>query len=149
MTVAATSKVDEMSPPQVLQGLVENPSAVLVDVRTRAEWSFVGLPDLSGIGKQVWTVEWLDFPAMQPNASFGSSLLEMAGGTFPERLFFICRSGARSMAAAQHIAAAADNLGQSVHCTNVSEGFEGDLDAERHRGVENGWKARGLPWVQN
>jgi hypothetical protein len=34
-------------------------------------------------------------------------------------------------------------------CFNVSEGFEGRLDPERHRGLVEGWKAAGLPWTQS
>lgn len=121
----------------------------MVDVRTRAEWNFVGLPDLSGAGKRVWTVEWVRFPDMQPNPDFLATLLELSGGTLPNRLCFICRSGARSMAAARYVAEAAEGMGQVVHCTNVAEGFEGDLDTDRHRGTSNGWKAHDLPWLQS
>jgi rhodanese-related sulfurtransferase len=137
-----------LSPPEAFAEIRQDEAAQLVDVRTRAEWNFVGLPDLSGLGKRVWTVEWVSFPTMQPNPDFFAQLLELSGGTLPTRLCFICRSGARSMAAARHVADAAQDLGQSVHCTNVAEGFEGDLDPDRHRGTHNGWKAHGLPWLQ-
>jgi len=149
MTVTVASQIDELSPRKVYEELGQNAEAVLVDVRTKAEWSFVGVPDLSALGQRVLTIEWLCFPSMQPNPSFTNTLLEMAGGAFPERIYFICRSGARSMSAAQQVAAAANAIGQGVHCTNVAEGFEGDLDEERHRGTMNGWKAHGLPWRQN
>jgi len=33
-----------------------NPAAQIVDVRTSAEWNYVGLPDLSSIGRKVHTV---------------------------------------------------------------------------------------------
>ncbi|MEO1492631.1 MAG: rhodanese-like domain-containing protein [Pseudomonadota bacterium] len=143
------SQIDELTPSEAFNALGSDPSAQLVDVRTRAEWSFVGVPDLSGLGRQVWTVEWVRFPDMQPNPDFLATLLELSGGRLPDRLCFICRSGARSMAAARLVAAAADDMGHGVHCTNVAEGFEGDLNPDRHRGTVNGWKAHGLPWQQN
>ena len=143
------SIVDELSPPEVYAALISQPSAALVDVRTRAEWSFVGLPDIAETGKPFWAVEWVSFPQMMPNGRFVDELSDQARGTLPEHLFFICRSGARSMAAANSVAMEMEGRGQALHCTNVAEGFEGDLDAERHRGVTNGWKARGLPWRQS
>ena len=145
MPGATPPVVDELLPDQAFRVMAEDDSSALVDVRTRAEWSFVGLPDLSGIGKSVWPVEWIGFPDMNPNARFDEQLAGHAAGDIPKRLFFICRSGARSMAAARHVAAS----GMAEHCTNVAEGFEGDLDNQGHRGSRNGWKARGLPWRQS
>lgn len=146
---AALSQVDELAPVATLTSLSETPSSALVDVRTRAEWAYVGLPDISATGRPLWTVEWMSFPAMAPDPDFVEHLLATAGGALSERLFFICRSGVRSLAAANAVSAAMTEIGQSVWCTNVAEGFEGDLDAARHRGSRNGWQARGLPWVQS
>jgi rhodanese-related sulfurtransferase len=120
--------------------------SVLIDVRTIAEWAYVGLPDLSQIGKRPVLVEWQGFPDDRLNTSFVERITEALGplgATRDTELFFICRSGARSLKAAQAMAAA----GYS-RCRNVAEGFEGPLDPERHRGRLAGWKARGLPWVQ-
>ena len=141
--------VDELTPPDAHAALASDPSSMLVDVRTRAEWAFTGMPDLSAIGKDVLAVEWVSFPAMAPNPRFYDEVLAMAGGTLPGRLFFICRSGARSMAAARAIAAESAARGLEVRCTNVDEGFEGDLDDGRHRGTVSGWKVHGLPWRQS
>lgn len=150
MSVNDTSIVDALTPQETWTCLAESDASfALVDVRTRAEWAFVGVPDLSDLDTPFWPLEWVSFPAMAPNTRFVDQLVETAGGTLPERLFFICRSGARSMAAAQTVAGAAQAMGRPVHCTNVSEGFEGDLDAEGHRGGLNGWKAHGLPWRQS
>ncbi|MEL6481227.1 MAG: rhodanese-like domain-containing protein, partial [Pseudomonadota bacterium] len=44
MTIT-TTKVSEMGPAEAWEMLASNPSARMVDVRTKAEWSFVGLPD--------------------------------------------------------------------------------------------------------
>lgn len=151
-----TTKVSEIGPADAWEVLSSNPSARMVDVRTKAEWSFVGLPDLSSTGKRVWTVEWVGFPSMAPNPRFLQELTELAsadpdlGGSMPETLLFICRSGARSMMAARTVAleGEATGIGAPAHCINVAEGFEGDLDADGHRGNKNGWKVAELPWRQ-
>lgn len=119
-----------------------DPKAVLVDVRTRAEWDYVGIPDLGGLDKKVMLVEWQSYPDMARNASFEADL-EAAGATRDATVFFLCRSGVRSAAAA----AAMTQAGFAT-CYNVSGGFEGPHDADRHRGSADGWKARGLPWIQ-
>ncbi|MDH4983197.1 rhodanese-like domain-containing protein [Hyphomicrobium sp. D-2] len=126
--------------------LSKDESAVLIDVRTRAEWTFVGLPDLSGIGKRVLTVEWQTYPESDVNAGFAERLtqaLDAAGATKDTELLFICRSGARSRMAAEAMTRAGFR-----QCRNVADGFEGPLDADRHRGQVAGWKAAGLAWVQ-
>ena len=143
------STVDEMIPPDALTALARDQGSALIDVRTRAEWAFTGMPDLSEMGRDVLAVEWASFPGMTPNPRFYEEVVGQAGGRLPDRLFFICRSGARSMAAARLVAAEAAARGQPVHCTNVAEGFEGDLDGDGHRGRVNGWKAHGLPWRQS
>jgi rhodanese-related sulfurtransferase len=120
--------------------------SVLIDVRTIAEWAYVGLPDLSQIGKRPVLVEWQGFPDDRQNTSFierVSEALNPLGANRESEMFFICRSGARSLKAAQAMTAAG-----FTRCRNVADGFEGPLDTERHRGRLAGWKARGLPWVQ-
>lgn len=117
-------------------------SAVLVDVRTAAEWNFVGGPDLSGVAKQAVRVSWQTLPKMEKNAAFVDEVRAQAPDT-DASLLFLCRSGARSKAAA----VAMTGAGYSK-CFNVAGGFEGDLDGDRHRGAAGGWKAAGLPWVQ-
>lgn len=143
-----TGLVDQAAPQTVYAWLREDAETLLVDVRTRAEWTFVGVPDLSTIGRGLLTVEWLGFPGMEPNARFYESVLGEAGGRLPGTLFFICRSGQRSLAAARLVQQRAQADGVTLSCINVAEGFEGDLDAEGHRGRVNGWKVAGLPWRQ-
>jgi rhodanese-related sulfurtransferase len=122
--------------------LSENKDAVLIDVRTRAEWNYVGLPELAPIGKKPALLEWQVFPSMQQNPEFVSTLGDaVADKETP--LLFLCRSGARSAAAAKAMSAA----GYST-CFNVADGFEGPLDAHGKRGSAAGWKAAGLPWRQ-
>lgn len=141
--------VDEVNPTEAYRLLESDPETALIDVRTRAEWAFVGLPDLSALDRPVWPIEWVAFPDMARNSAFVDQLMSQTGGKLPTRLLFICRSGGRSMAAAQTVAATLAGQGVAAHCTNVAEGFEGDLDQDGHRGRANGWKARGLPWRQN
>ena len=131
---------------EVWKRLQEDPAAVLVDVRTRAEWSYVGVPELSSIGKQPILIEWQTFPDNRVDPGFVERLsetLEAAGVSNQAELFFICRSGGRSRMAAQAMTAAG-----YAACRNVADGFEGPLDASRHRGQTAGWKAAGLPWAQ-
>ncbi|QDL93513.1 rhodanese-like domain-containing protein [Paroceanicella profunda] len=141
----AAAKVSEMDPAEAWSVLESEPDAMLVDVRTRPEWAFVGTPDLTGIGKQVILTEWRQFPGMNVNQAFVPALLDQVG-TPPKKIFFLCRSGARSMEAAMQTAA---ELGETTECINVREGFEGDLDQQGHRAHLNGWKARGLAWRQS
>lgn len=127
--------------------LSEDTASVLVDVRTRAEWTFVGVADLRDAGKQPVLVEWQQFPDMGVNPGFVDLVAEAlrernAGADTP--VFFLCRSGARSRAAA--IAMTASGLRATY---NISDGFEGPQDADHHRGGVAGWKAAGLPWVQS
>ena len=120
--------------------------AQLVDVRTIAEWNFVGLPDLSPLGRWVHCVEWQGFPAMAVNPTFATeaeAAVTAAGAGKDTPILFLCRSGARSRAAAVALTQAGFSK-----AFNVAGGFEGDPDGERHRGNINGWKAAGLPWQQ-
>lgn len=112
------------------------PGAVLVDVRTRAEWEWVGrVPGSTEI-------EWQTWPGGQANPSFAAEL-----GQAVDRealVMFLCRSGGRSHAAAQ----VAKQMGYTA-VYNILQGFEGDKDAHSHRNAVGGWRAAGLPWVQS
>ena len=131
----------DVKPSRAYAGLQADADAVLVDVRTIAEWTYVGLPDLSQIGKRVIPVEWQRFPDGALNESFVEQLRE-AGVGEGVPIYFLCRSGARSAAAAA--AATAAGLGPAY---NVFGGFEGPLGPDGQRTV-TGWKAAGLPWRQ-
>ncbi len=134
--------VDNIHPRDVWSALRDTANAQLVDVRTDAEWAYVGLADLSEIGKQPLLVPWQIFPAMHVNEGFIGQLY--AAGLTPEHpIYFLCRSGVRSLAAAR----AAVEAG-FPHSYNVADGFEGPPDAAGHRGATAGWKADGLPWRQ-
>ncbi|MGG7645232.1 rhodanese-like domain-containing protein [Rhodovulum sp. YNF3179] len=149
MSADRSPSVSEVLPDETWKELQDTPDAVLIDVRTRPEWGFVGVPDLSTLSRSVILHEWRQFPDMAVNPAFSAALMEEFGDTLPSKVFFICRSGARSMEAATAFAAELQARGQRAECINVAEGFEGDLDANKHRGTTNGWKARGLPWRQS
>jgi rhodanese-related sulfurtransferase len=134
--------VENVAPAQTWEALQADEDAQLVDVRTDVEWTFVGLPDLGSAGKQTLLIPWQVYPTMQLNGSFEENL-RAAGLTAEHKIYFICRSGARSMAAAE----AARSAG-FPHVFNVADGFEGPPDVEGHRGTTAGWKANGLPWRQ-
>ncbi len=138
--------IEEIAVDEVWERLKKESDSALIDVRTRAEWAFVGLPDLTEIGKRVLTVEWQTSPESRIDAAFPermSKVLDEAGASKDTQLYFICRSGARSRLAAEAMADAGYRK-----CSNVTDGFEGPLDANRHRGQVAGWKAAGLAWVQ-
>lgn len=141
--------VDEVDPSEAFEILRDTPASAMVDVRTRAEWTFVGLPDVSATGRPLWLSEWVSYPQMTPDPAFMERLAAQIEDRVPGRLLFICRSGGRSLMAAQAVSRAFAAEGHAVQCTNVAEGFEGDLDADGRRGARNGWKARGLPWRQS
>jgi rhodanese-related sulfurtransferase len=127
--------------------LARDPKAQLVDVRTAAEWAYVGLPDLSSLGRPVHRLEWQSFPSMVVDPDFAAKAaqeLRKAGAEPGTPVLFLCRSGARSKAAA--IALARAGFTQAL---NIASGFEGDADASGHRGRVNGWKAAELPWRQS
>ncbi|MBZ0128559.1 MAG: rhodanese-like domain-containing protein [Rhodobacteraceae bacterium] len=140
--------VTEVLPHEAWESLKTEPNSVLVDVRTKAEWSYVGCPNLDSIDRELIRVEWLAFPDMSVNPEFTGELFSHFGDRFPARIFFICRSGVRSLDAAEYVADILREIGRKAVCVNVEEGFEGDLDESRHRGNQNGWKQRGLPWRQ-
>ena len=149
MAASARGGIDLADPSETYAAVAEDAGALLVDVRTRAEWTFVGLPDLGGIDRPVACIEWLGFPEMAPNPRFMETLERAVGETGATAAYFICRSGGRSHDAAAAAQARFDAAGRAVRCFNVVEGFEGDLDPEGRRGRVNGWKARGLPWRQS
>lgn len=146
MSSGSAVHIENVSVLEVWARLKGDRQSVMIDCRTRAEWAFVGLPDLSGIGKQLLTVEWQTFPDNRINPQFVAELsmqLDAAGVKKDAEIFFICRSGGRSRMAAQVMTEAGYE-----RCRNVTEGFEGPLDPLRHRGSASGWKVAGLPWVQ-
>lgn len=138
-----TGEPERLTSAEAWQFLAANPTAQLVDVRSAPEWSFVGQPDLAALGRQLVRISWQTYPGMKPNPDFVADL--RAQGFAPDQpLLFLCRSGARSLNAAR--AAMAEGF---TRCINVTDGFEGDKDANRQRGRLGGWRHAGLPWIQD
>jgi rhodanese-related sulfurtransferase len=112
------------------------PGATLVDVRTRAEWDYVGrIPDAVEIELQT-------YPGGRPNPGFVAELERQVEKQGP--VLFICRSGGRS-----HNAALLALKAGYADAYNVLEGFEGDRNEKGQRNTVGGWRAAGLPWVQS
>jgi len=133
----------DITPQQAWELLRDNPEAVLVDVRTEAEWRFVGVPDTSSIDRPTVLIEWVDSSGAR-NAEFVAQLTTALEGRDPGApVVFLCRSGQRSVGAA--VAATGIGIEPSY---NVLEGFEGAIDEFGHRGG-SGWRALGLPWRQS
>jgi rhodanese-related sulfurtransferase len=126
--------------------LAADPSSILIDVRTEAEWAYVGVPDLSALGKTPLFIEWQSFPSNAVDPAFATRLSDALAGAKVARgakLLFLCRSGVRS----RHAAVAMTAAGWSS-CFNIADGFEGPMDPSRHRNVLGGWRAGNLPWAQ-
>ncbi len=132
----------DITPLEAWTVLNDQPNSILVDVRTEAEWAFVGFPDLSGLGKSVCFVEWLSFPGMEPNPDFVAAVKKVQSDR-QGPVLLLCRSGQRSISSARALTEAGFS-----RCFNVLEGFEGDKDTDGHRGSMGGWKVSGLPWQQ-
>jgi len=143
---SSPSYAGDIAPKEAWGLLAATPKAQLVDVRTLAEWSFVGLPDLSELGRQPHCIAWQEFPEMAINPHFAAqaaAAVTACGADKDAPVLMLCRSGMRSRAAAIALA----GLG-FTRAYNIAGGFEGDPDGECHRGRRNGWKADGLPWRQ-
>lgn len=115
----------------------QNPQAVMVDVRTKMEHTFVGHPP------GAIHIPWKEFPDWQLNPAFVDEVKQVAGDVNTPVLL-LCRSGQRSLDAAKALEAAGYR-----HLVNIAEGFEGPLDDRKHRGNLGGWRFHGLPWEQS
>lgn len=135
--------VGELDPGEARDMLRQEPGALLLDVRTRMEFDYVGHPT------GALNVPWQELPDWRVDPDFvahvATQLQALRPGQAPEDvpLLALCRTGKRSAAAAEALAAAGYR-----HVYNIREGFEGDRDAHGHRSSVNGWRQRGLPWEQ-
>ena len=134
--------VEDVAPKQVWEALSSHPNACLVDVRTDVEWNQIGVPDLTGTGKRPVLLSWQVAPAMQLNPRFMDEMV--AAGVTPEHeIYFLCRSGVRSKAAAELAQAAGFSKAY-----NIADGFEGPPGPGGLRGTVAGWQADRLPWTR-
>ena len=81
----------DVTPAEAWQALIDDPRAVLVDVRTRPEWIYVGLPDLRAADKEVVQLEWQTFPTGAVNPDFIAEL-EAAGIERDQTVYFLVRT---------------------------------------------------------
>ncbi len=130
----------DISPMDAWGALSKDPRAQLIDVRTQAEWSFAGVPTVDALGKTVKTISWKFYPNFDLNPRFLAQL-EAAVADKSAPLYFLCKTGGRSLDAA--VAATAAGYSQ---CYNIAGGFEGEINSNHQRGQVNGWKASRLPW---
>jgi rhodanese-related sulfurtransferase len=127
---------------EAMEILKKDERVVLLDVRSDAEWTFVGRPDLSGLGREPVRISWQTFPGMAPNGGF----VEAVRRSILQKdvpVLIMCRSGQRSKSAAIALTKAG-----YADCRNISDGFEGPKDEAGHRNTVAGWRASGLPWQQ-
>ena len=129
---------EEVTPKQAWKILQDEPDTILLDVRSKVEFDYVGHP----VGAV--NVPLQEFPDWQNDPAFTEKVTGQLGETGKNvTVLTLCRSGKRSMAAA-------DLLGQAGfrRTINIAQGFEGDMDENRHRGNLNGWRFHDLPWEQ-
>jgi rhodanese-related sulfurtransferase len=131
----------DVSPCDAYAAVTGDGDALLLDCRTRPEWVYVGVPDLEQSGRTTAFVEWQTYPEGRVNSDFVEQA-RAAGATPGREVYVLCRSGVRSIAAAEALTAA--GLGPAY---NVLDGFEGPHDPHGHRTL-GGWKNDGLPWRQ-
>jgi rhodanese-related sulfurtransferase len=135
------TEIRRIDPIEAQAVLDQNPRALLIDVRTRVEFDYVGHPP------GALHIPWKEFPEWIQDPNFAAAVgaaLEPTGDAGKDRpLLLICRSGARSLKAAECL-----QRHGYTRLYNVEEGFEGDRDDQKHRSTINGWRFRGLPWEQ-
>ncbi len=141
-------EVKEINPTDSYQELIKKNFAI-IDVRTNAEFVFVGKVDLGKISGKSTLIPWRMFPEMNINNNFQIELEDYLNKEFKNEnildinLIFMCRSGVRSFEAATYVA----SLGFK-NCYNMTSGFEGNINSNGHRSTVDGWKAENLPWTQ-
>ena len=134
--------VQDVTSVECFRKLSKISNSYLIDVRTKPEWEFTGVPDLSSLNKKTIFIAWNEYPEMNINKYF---INQIAGENIEkiDNIFLICRSGRRSFQAAKYLT----SLGYN-HSYNVSDGFEGDKNKLNQRSTINGWKYNQLPWQQ-
>lgn len=137
------TELNHLSPQEASDILQHVPSALLIDIRSNMEFLFVGHPT------GALHVPWIDEPDWCVNPNFEKEIRQlMLGGICDQGestppIILICRSGKRSVDAGHVLLEAGFH-----NVCHITEGFEGDRDAEYHRSSVGGWRFRGLPWEQ-
>lgn len=126
-----------LNPRAAWEELQRTPDALFVDVRMEIESLYVGRPP------GVVNIAWYEYPELAPQPDAFVAAVEREAGSRSRPVYLICRSGKRTVDAAKALDAAG-----FTDVTNITEGFEGDLDEGFHRSTKNGWRYAGLPWEQ-
>ena len=136
--------IPEVTPITAWEILESDDGAVLIDVRSKVEFDYVGHPP------SALNVPWQEPPSWQIVPDFADKVRGYLKTINPDKdkledltLLTICRSGSRSAAAGEVLLASGFK-----RVFNVAEGFEGDLNVDQHRGMINGWRKHKLPWQQ-
>eukprot|EP00002_Diphylleia_rotans_P032062 TRINITY_DN6702_c0_g1_i2.p1 TRINITY_DN6702_c0_g1~~TRINITY_DN6702_c0_g1_i2.p1 ORF type:complete len:147 (+),score=33.22 TRINITY_DN6702_c0_g1_i2:72-512(+) len=145
----ASSEIPSMTSAEAWTFLREQPDSQLVDVRTHEEHYFVGAPDLSPLGKDAFLNPVKTFDIKSRKWANEPAFVSHIKARFPDPntpIFFICRSGARSLEAARIMS----GEGYTA-CKNISDGFEGPYsDGTKQRRSDLGWKNNGVcAWIQS
>jgi len=142
MSETTIKKIFSQQAWEILEG---DPQAVLLDVRTSMEYEYVGHP------LNAMHIPWMDAPDWNIDAGFVDKVRDAlakrtgSGQDLESTVILtICRSGKRSHAAAEELASHGFN-----HLYNIEDGFEGDMDNNKHRSTINGWRVADLPWEQS
>jgi rhodanese-related sulfurtransferase len=137
--------IKQVTPPEAWEILQTSPEAALLDVRTKVEFDYVGHP-MNAIN-----IPWQEAPDWSVNQNFVNMAREALSAKMGPQadieslpVLTICRSGKRSLAAAEALAKSGF---KNVY--NIEQGFEGDRDGAKHRSTINGWRFHNLPWEQS
>lgn len=128
---------------------------LFLDVRTRAEVNFLGIPTVADANIPYMEIDslysWDEKKGvfkLEPNSGFMTEVqqrIKQKGMDTNSKIIVMCRSGDRS-------AKAADLLAKSGYKNvySVVDGYEGDVAKEGdHKGQRavNGWRNANLPWT--
>ena len=142
LTKKNNSNTKNITSVECFNKLSEISNSYLIDVRTKPEWEFTGVPDLSSLNKKTIFISWHEYPEMNINKNFENYVV-VANIEKSDNIFLICRSGTRSFHAAKHLV----SYGYR-YCCNVLDGFEGYKNSLDQRSTINGWRFNNLPWKQ-
>ena len=126
--------------------LREDQDAVLIDVRTVREHLEVGIPDLRGLGKDIFTIEWRNSILPGSRKRFLNDFNKNLSHHDEGKYLFICRSGLRSNFAALTVEESFKSGNYNGMCFNIKDGFEGYEQPSVYPQNPTGWKNLGLPW---
>ena len=138
-------EIKQISAKEAFIEINNNNGSFLIDVRSEMEWSNVGIPDLQEYDNKLVLVEYQSSPTMEHNDNFLGELQNKLSDKDVKSMFFICRAGVRSQAAAIEASDLIKNMFGEINIYNILDGFEGK-GFSIFGGKYSGWKNVGLPW---